>query len=259
MNNGEETEESNNDDPEPVLDLALIGELRGWRLVRLGLGMMYWGLLVASASGVVLFPCGLAAILGVAHLNTQVTMMAMYVPSGLFALSLLVSCLGQFLCCAAPEESGGRGHAIRSVGFLISLTAVIGALLVLSRTQWAERILFHVRPHDLDVLLFLAGALILAWYVAGHISFVLFLRALAGYFRNSRLADRALNYLVAYGMFSALFVMTAWCFFAEYGHSLECYLALFLLASGLTTLVLNFILIGQTHDAIADALRRAGE
>jgi hypothetical protein len=175
------------------------GTLPGWETTRAGLGLIsialniilytLLGYLALTLVSVVLALAG--AGMG-AGMGLVIGHCVVLVAGVLFLVAGILYFIGQCMCCAVPAESGGKGLAITSLLCLILLLAGVGigvAYLVLSLRR--DEIPSNSLVNGATLGLGLLG-------LVGHGSFVLFLRAVANFFGNSRLAAYALAYLCCY-------------------------------------------------------------
>lgn len=249
--------EEGRDYEDPAVDLSLLGDPHAWRIVRLGLSMMFGG--IVAGLGLVVICVFLLFAYAVADVSEGLITLTGYCVLGLSAGLYFITCVGRYLCCAVPPEAPVRGLIVGSVACL-TLLVVSGAVwFVLAWMRWDEfPVLQRMNGQGRALFGILLGFLALGLFIAGHVAFVLFLRGVARHFRDPRLADRVDSYLAIYVVFSIVMFATA--FLAtviEKAAALACIFGLFLGIAG-HMLIFYLVLIGKTRDAIADALRRAG-
>jgi len=226
--------------------------------VRIGLRLSYFGTFIAAAFALP----GLFCLFGVLIFGGErgkVIGVAAYAVLGTILSALFVSWIGRCLCCAVPVASGARNQAVSSATCLTAAALIGGAWLLL---LWTGNFDFHfldgLSRRGRDVLLFMAGLLVLSLHIIGHVLFVLALRNIGLYFRGEAQTTHARVYLSTYGflmsVYSVLAVLAA---LVDGFTALACVLSLALGTSGLLLFVLFLFLVGSTFDLIDDALKRA--
>jgi len=257
---------SENGEADARIHAVLMRHGHAWRLVRLGLRLTYYGTIAVYFSAAAGLACTWAGTLmplrgeeGLFHAMQVFTM-------GLFAASLLVSTVGRYLCCNAPAESGARGYAVWSVACLTALVVIAGVWFTLSQFGW-DRLPFLEARNLVNPRLFfvLNLALLIGLYIGNHVLFVHCLLSVEKYVGEARHEQsprgRLLNAIgevvllgfVVGGVFTGFCGLTLVLFpIGRYAVGVF----------GILLLLLRFIhfllLLGNAHDRIAEALRRAG-
>jgi hypothetical protein len=159
-----------------------------WTVVRVGLAMIYYGLLVTVISllGFVLVQIllsGTGSDLGVAE-KVFLVGLAVVVWVGLSGGGLAVI-IGQVLCCLAPRGSGVKALALLSTACLLLSLGGVGSFMAATSTSTAA-------PPPSLVMLFWVGV---GAGLLGHIIFLLFLRAVGNFFRDKDLTSATLFYV----------------------------------------------------------------
>jgi hypothetical protein len=170
----------------------------GWGLVRVGLSLLIWSLvlIMVAVLGLVVGQAVLGAGLGGDAVGPLFVL-------GLLGAGLvggLLMLAGVCLCCTIPAQSGGRHWA---VGLLVALVASVVLFLVQVVVVAAPRALAGRGP-GAPVEVALAGdqvfrLLVLVWLVVlggGSLCFFLLLRAIALSWGNRRLAEEVVAYFV---------------------------------------------------------------
>lgn len=243
----------------------------GWNIVKIGLSLMYWGVvsIFIAILVYVAFALVAAGILagGMGQANgpplALLGVLAMVI-IGAMAIAGIVYIIGQCLCCAVPPESGARGLAIGSVACLL-LLIVLGVgffcmsfTLVRRQVQPGPGMAFAPDAAAPLWLFFLAMLVLIGLYATGHTLFVLFVRRTASYFDNGPLVQSTVGYLVLYYVLMGLnlFLTLIQAVLRDPGVApLFGCLGLIMLIVGLILLVWYLRLIAGTRDTINNALR----
>jgi DNA-directed RNA polymerase subunit RPC12/RpoP len=164
-----------------------------WRLVGVGLLLVQIGVLL----GIVGYAAGLFGPMaflerpGVARraLETMALAIALIAGGSLLLAGLLVV-VGQGLCAAVPDASGGKGAA--RLSFVLTLLAALlaGVLAVVAFAARGDPPVLR----DSVALQALALSVVVTAFV-GHVFFVLFLREVATFAKRQQAADLARSYL----------------------------------------------------------------
>jgi len=169
-----------------------------WMLVRVGLSLLLWGLVVVMIAGL-----GLVAGQAVLGPGGGVGPIVPLLALGLFGAVLvagLMTFAGFCLCCAIPAESGGRRWAtgtvvalvVSLVLFLVQVVLLAGALTQDGQPPWLPAGAAG-QGHPLILLL---GTARLAGMFLCSLCFFATLRAAAVYWGNSRLGEELIAYFV---------------------------------------------------------------
>lgn len=161
-----------------------------WNVVRIGLGLMYWGVLAAL----------LAVIYLIAHTLTGARSEPF---EGLFGSIFQVllygggvtALVGLCLCAGAPSESRGRALAIAAITCLAVLLAGMYVASMAAPAEVGGLLRGHGFGEDGLMSVLPLSALAVAWYAL----FAWFLRAIAGYYRHGTLADSARTFVIIGG------------------------------------------------------------
>lgn len=181
-------------------DVALIRDPHAWRLVRLGLRLHYNGIVAALLIVLCAFGFSLC-MLSTAVRHGQFLEVLAIGFLGSIGVSLLVACVGQCLCCAAPPDSGVKGYAIgAAICLLITVTTTI-LVYVLPIFFLQEIFGRHAGWEGVALVFLMLALLMFGSFVTGHILFIVFLRVSCRSFRNYTIAESAGNYLIVYGIF----------------------------------------------------------
>lgn len=246
--------------------LGPTGNLSGWNLTRIGLGMMYWGMVAAFIAVLAYLVVVVFLLLslqgGGVGLMDGPGLMGIFVIvlAGAIFASFVVACVGQGMCCTAPPESRARGLIVGSIICLFLTIAGIAGLMVLSFAMVHE---LAMRQGAMNTTVtMLMGVLFVAGVgIASHVLFISFLRTVCRYFHNEALVHSAGNYLVLYFVMIVAQVGISCLQGATRGAAATvagcASLLLFILS--LVLLIWYLRLIATTRDTIADAMRRSGD
>jgi hypothetical protein len=184
------------------------GVAPGWNTVRIGLGMMFWGTIAI----IVLAVCAAAfmfLILGLAFggrggfggRNADALGALGIVLVGFLLVTALIVFVGQCMCIAVPPESRARGLAIGSVvGIVATILLYLVFLFFMFATvrnvnQFGGGGFGFGGP---EILILMFALVIAVVGVSSHVMFILFLKAVARYFRNESLAQSTSGYLTLF-------------------------------------------------------------
>jgi urea transport system permease protein len=167
-----------------------------WNLVRVGVGLLYWGLvivLISLPAAVLLrvllwFASGGAVELNVDRLRTWTILAA--------AAAALV---GLAFCCAAPSESRARKFSAGAI-VALGLAVVAGVLAATSPLEEARRLLTLGGFGELTATLLLSMGLIVAGV---FLLFAFFLRGVAQCHRHEALAKSVKGFVILLVLFLA--------------------------------------------------------
>lgn len=99
---------------------------KGWRRVRLGIDLVYWGALVSLGCGLVAVAALLLSLFGLGGL----AVIAHFAAAPLLIVSVLLIIAGQFVCVAGPPEFGFRWVALAAaICTLLVVLAPVGFVL----------------------------------------------------------------------------------------------------------------------------------
>jgi len=270
MDDRDPTTETDDHGSDPASEFAYLDDVQAWRIVRLGLGMMYWSLIAASVLAV---SAVIAVFIGPSWDSMNPVPFTEYAIWSAFGASIFLACVGQCLCCAAPIESGARRQAQGAAICLCVLVLSLGTWFLLSLTRWDERILDEaVSPQGRHVLFVMGGILLFASYHCGHALFLRFLRDLGHTFRDATLPNGVDGYFALYwvvlGLWVAFLVLGLIALIPSgspvvvFAHAMLLGFAPFgVFMLGTISLVLWVVyvhLIGHAFTMIREALRRAG-
>jgi MYXO-CTERM domain-containing protein len=163
-----------------------------WVAVRLGLTFEFIAsVLLLSAYALTLMAAMLPLVSGGPHRVAEKTgalFPLLMVVAGLVAMaSLVLVVVSRILCCFAPSRGGAKGLAIAALACLgLAPLMGLGAIMVAAGAD---------HPPSPGVIFGLLGLAVLG-LLAGHILFLLFLRAVAVVSGNASLAGRVILYLV---------------------------------------------------------------
>jgi hypothetical protein len=179
-----------------------------WNVVRIGLGLMFWGSIAASAlsvlfAGLVMLAFQLDRAAG--RVAPEALVIVAYLLIGLMLLVGLLVFIGQCLCIAVPPESKARGLAISSAAGIVVLVVLSAGFLVLRMVLFrggvfADEFTTRILPLVGMILFLMAGT-------TTHVLFILFLKTVARYFSNAELVQSTNNYLLFYFVTMGLVVM----------------------------------------------------
>jgi urea transport system permease protein len=176
----------------------------GWNAVRVGVGLMYWGIVTVLVGAVLLVIIGVTA-----RVETRLTLEELF--TGMIGASCywmlviggLLTLTGHGILWAVPSEVGGKKFALGSVVALaVALIAI--SLAVTSPLAEARQFLglkgFGELQANLLVLLGVAAAVC-------HVALALFLRSVALFYQHEALAKSIRNFLTLYVLFLASIVI----------------------------------------------------
>ncbi len=180
----------------PRLMLRASASAPGWSTVRTALAMMFWSsIAIIVLGGIVLFVRGARVALLVQAVRAQEMPLggagseaALLPLVGGVIVAVVVCFVGYCMCCAVPAESQARRCIVGSI-----LCWGVAILLAVGLA------VFHM---EAGAVMFLVAMVLVA--LAGHILFIVFLKIVAGFFGNQRLARTMTGYLVL-SIFSTVF------------------------------------------------------
>ncbi len=155
------------------------GQAKGaMNVVALGLGLLYWALLLLFGSVL------LAAVCLIGSFAVEALMLGMVVVVCGLIVALAMNAVGWLLCLAVPSQTGAKGLIIASL--VLTIAAVLSPFVI------APAIVAELEGSlDPRIVVLLAGLVGPVLILAANISFLLFLRQLAEYVRRSDLAEKA--------------------------------------------------------------------
>ena len=245
------------------LDIGYVANPAAWSLVRVGLGMMYWGM--SAVFGAMLIYIILSVFLvftmrgaGGVQGEAIIGILAIVLVGSILA-SFAVSCVGQCMCCTAPPESEARGKAIGSAVCLL-LTVIGGVGLVFLYLGLTQGVLGGRRmAADATITVIMALLFVAIVMVIGHALFIGFLRSVARYFRNEGLVQSAGSYLSMYFILIGVQVLLG-CMQAtvrdQAARTFFGCIGFVLLILGIVVLVWYLRLIASTRDTVAEGTQR---
>lgn len=258
---------------DPFADIDLLIPASAWNLTRIGLGLMYWGIVgvflailgwIALVLAFFILAAGRRDIFGFNRMpESQFLDLAMFLILGAIVAGFVIVLIGQGLCCTAPPQSGARGQAIGSLICLLLCIAVAAVTMCTLLGLMREGFAFGpalLRNESAGRMLFLLSGLLAAvLYITSHVLFVLFLRAVGRHFRNDLLVFNTGSYLTMYFIFLGI-NLVANCAQAavrdpNIGMIFGC-LGLMVFILGVVVLVWYLRLLAAAKDTIVDALRR---
>jgi len=238
--------------------LGPTGNLSGWTLTRIGLGMMYWGM-VAAFLGVLVF---VVVVLILLSMRRGWELGGIVLAGGMIA-SFVVACVGQGMFCSAPPESGARGLIVGSIVCLfLTITAGAGLLLLFSFAR-VQNLALRQGGMDTTVAILMGVLFLVGVAIASHVLFVSFLRTVCRYFHNEALVHSAGNYLILYFVMIVAQIGVSCLQGAARGGGgamtvVGC-ASLILFILSIVLLLWYMRLIATTRDTIADAMRRSAD
>jgi hypothetical protein len=183
------------------LPSMMSGERR-WRATLTGLNLMFWPLAISTA---LLVPLGvLVAIMQTLTGNVPgrpqpaIVLMALGI-SGMVCMVLILLIIyfvGLCMCCAAPSESRAKGKAIGTVCVAVTMAGYLLIVMIYAfvKAVEMERVAPGRPPIGPEALGYITLGFVLL-YSAYLALLMLFLRAVAQYFHNGRLARNSIWYL----------------------------------------------------------------
>lgn len=166
----------------------------GWHMVRRGLSVIPYGLVIAA-----FVLLGNRSFVLMADPRPETYRIAMLITVPVTVLATIAALLGGALCCLVPRDSGLHKLALPATACLL------GALLVALLTFGvrAGSSVPSTRANALEPSAYLPADLLA---FAGGIVFLFFLRGVAGFFKNQRLAKSVLWSIVGIGASPLLFL-----------------------------------------------------
>jgi hypothetical protein len=180
-----------------------------WSLMRTGVGMMFWSLLILGLVGLAAFGLGIfVSSVGRGDVGREFRDLM----AGLAILSVVVggACgltyfIGACLSCTIPAESGGRGWALGVIVLMVAVVLVFVSEMVFAvgagGGPGGPRFGPRMGGMNVDVLfggMLALGLLRLALSFALSLCFFMMLRAAANYWGDRGLAGGFLAYLIVY-------------------------------------------------------------
>lgn len=230
----------------------------GWNVVRIALTLMFWSTIAVIAIAVlmVLFMLLMAAAEG-GRMGRGPRMDALGPILVLFGLGALVCYLvifvGLCMCIAAPPESRARGLAVSSVVCIVAaiLAYFLGIFLLFFMARGGGR---FGGPDFAEIVLPIVVIVAAAGTaIAGQVLHVLYLKAVARYFRNESVAQSTTGLLTLYFVFLGLYLVMIFMTTAvrnpDAGFMVLC-LGLILLGIGIAVIVWYLIVLARTRASI---------
>jgi hypothetical protein len=211
-------EEPQGEDASGVPDLSARALTPGWKIVRAGLGMIFWGTLTLVVLLVILMAIIFQAAANIvrqlgpeaAPPMHQAAAGVLYLVLGAAVLvSFLVIFVGLCLCIAAPQDSRARGlavwSAVASVACGVLYVMLIFVVLASAGGGLAGGPGFG-QGRETWFVLFLS-LLILISFVTALVLFVLFLKAAGRHFRSEAVVQSARGFLTLLFITGALYLL----------------------------------------------------
>jgi urea transport system permease protein len=182
------------------------GLTKNWNTVRVGVGLMYWGIVLTGLAVALRIIIGITTTSGDADSAAEPQLFVGVVGSILYWLIMagsLMALVGQCICWVAPPEIRGKKFVFGSV---VSLGIFVLLGLVAIPVPLAElRSVFALRGFG-DSGPILIGLLVCAATVS-YLLFTLFLRGVALFYQNETLARSASRFCVLFALFLACTVL----------------------------------------------------
>jgi DNA-directed RNA polymerase subunit RPC12/RpoP len=147
---------------------------KGWRMVRMGINLVYWGAVGCIAAAVLRFVLLLLLLSRV--LSPENAALLQYIPLGVFVLASIPIVVGQFLWLAAPEEVSVKWLALASgictvlcvtapAGFIIWLLALRGVAVFFNQQRLARQVVVFLIACVLAVVGFCPAMIVVTFLV----------------------------------------------------------------------------------------------
>src|SRR5262245_18113631 len=204
---------------EDEIDMQRGHDTPRWTATATGLALIFWNWLVIAILGVIFMVMSLffasdaqaMALRPGAPPPPQIVMFG-FIFIGLICLVVIllsIAFVGMCLCCTVPAESGAKGRAITSV-VLVGVSVVLVVIFILvsaiESVQMVQKMGWPPRPGQVPLTPCTMAAVTIigvADVVALVTMWMLFHRAIAGYFGNKRLARVSLAFIVAFLLYEA--------------------------------------------------------
>jgi hypothetical protein len=165
---------------------ARLAAARGWGGTRVGVALIYWGILlnlVTLALQILMIPALCGGARPVVYLLTLLS-------AGVTLASGVLCLVGLILYCTIPDQSGGRGWALVGLACLLAtISAVVLLGIFAASTPFSRRYL--VVPDTL-VFLWLVGIVVLVFMTT--LAYTLVMRAAARYWGDRELANSFMSF-----------------------------------------------------------------
>jgi hypothetical protein len=207
-------------DRDEVSSYRRAASARTWAVMRTGLALLFWGLLLGLVALVVQVPILLA---GDTELANVALGLLRLVAAGVMVVAVI-------LCCTIPPESKARGWAAR---VLVYLGLLVGGVMLLILAVFATQRLALLRQVKMEVLVVVGVAGLVAVAFVGSLCFTLVLCAAADFWNDRALGRNfvtcfLLSWLLSFAIGLCLAAPVTWALSIGFGLVELCLLIWFL-------------------------------